>query len=213
MIKKHKWLLLVTSFVTLLPIVVGLILWDSMPEQVPMHWNIHGEIDDWGSRATIVFVMPLFMLGMQWLCLLATLMDPKSKDYPGKVITLVLWICPILCNFLCLMTYTYALGCKLSVELIMPFVMGLLFVVIGNYLPKCKQNYTIGIKVPWALHDEGNWNKTHRFAGKLWVVSGAVIMATSFLGSFVLFFAVLLPMTIAPVIYSYVYHRQHSKKE
>ena len=127
--------------------------------------------------------------------------------------TLVLWICPVLCNFLCTLSYAYALGCKLSVEFIMPLFMGLLFVVIGNYLPKCKQNYTIGIRVPWALHDEENWNKTHRFAGRLWVVCGAAIMATSILGSFVLFLVMLLPMTITPVFYSYVYDRQHGKKD
>ena len=89
--------------------------------------------------------------------------------------------------------------------------MGALFVVIGNYLPKCKQSYTVGIKIPWTLNDEENWNKTHRLAGFLWVIGGVVIMATAFLGTFWLFFVVLIPMVIVPFVYSYSLYKKSSK--
>lgn len=110
------------------------------------------------------------------------------------------------------MVYATALGHKISVEIIMPLFMGALFVVIGNYMPKCKQSYTLGIKLPWTLDDEENWNKTHRLAGFLWVIGGVVIMASAFLGKFWLFFVVLVPMVIIPTVYSYILYRNKKNK-
>ena len=210
MIKRNKGTLLLTTAVMLLPIVVGLLLWKRLPEQMPMHWNAAGEVDGWGNRAMVVFAFPLFVLAIHWLCVLITSMDPKNKEMKGKPITLVLWICPFVSLLVNTLVYTKALGCDLSVEVIMPMVLGLMFVVTGNLLPKCKQNYTIGIKVPWALQDEENWNKTHRFAGKLWVIGGAIIVATSVFGNFIIFLGITLLMCIVPTVYSWLYYRKHS---
>lgn len=210
MIKRNKGTLLLTTAVMLLPIVVGLLLWKRLPEQMPMHWNAAGEVDGWGNRAMVVFAFPLFVLAIHWLCVLITSMDPKNKEMKGKPITLVLWICPFVSLLVNTLVYTKALGCDLSVEVIMPMVLGLMFVVTGNLLPKCKQNYTIGIKVPWALQDEENWNKTHRFAGKLWVIGGAIIVATSVFGNFIIFIGITLLMCIVPTVYSWLYYRKHS---
>ena len=105
-------------------------------------------------------------------------------------------------------TYLIALGYGVRMEMMMPIFIGLIFTVIGNYMPKCKQNYTIGIKIPWTLNNEENWNKTHRFAGFLWVVCGIAIMLTGFLGNFWIFLPIALVMVIVPVIYSYVLHRK-----
>lgn len=213
MFKRNKGILFLTTAVMLLPVVVGLLLWNILPEQVPMHWNAAGEVDGWGSRAMVVFGLPLFILAIHWICVLCTFIDPKAWDIHGKILHLVLWICPfisLLCN-----TFVYAavLGYDLSIEIIMPLAFGLLFVVIGNLLPKCKSNYTVGIKLPWTLNNEENWNTTHRFAGKLWVTGGAVIMATSVFGNFIVFLAITLVMAIAPVIYSYWFFRRHNQAD
>ena len=93
-------------------------------------------------------------------------------------------------------------------EMIMPVLIGLIFTIIGNYLPKCKQNYTVGIKIPWTLNSEENWNKTHRFAGWLWTFCGVLIMLTGFFGSFWIFLPIVLLMVIAPCAYSYILHRK-----
>ena len=85
--------------------------------------------------------------------------------------------------------------------------------VIGNLLPKCKRNYTIGIKVPWALKDDENWNKTHRLAGKLWVLGGAVMVVTAVFGNYIIFFGIVLLMCVVPTIYSYLYYRKKQKAE
>jgi uncharacterized membrane protein len=85
--------------------------------------------------------------------------------------------------------------------------------VLGNLLPKMKQTYTMGIKLPWTLNNEENWNKTHRFAGKLWVAGGVITMATAFLGSFWIFIGILAVMCIIPTIYSYRLFKKQTENE
>ena len=208
MIKKYWKTLLITSIIILLPIAAGLILWDRLPEQVPMHWGPSGEVDGYGSRATFVFVMPAVMLAFHWLCMIATSADPKKKNHSDKTMTLVLWIIPVIEIMLSIITYMTVLGYGVRVEIVVPAFMGLLLVVIGNYLPKCKQTYTVGIKIPWTLNSEENWNKTHRLAGWVWTICGALIVATAFTGIFWLPLLFLLPMILIPVLYSYILHRK-----
>ena len=208
MIKKNLPKLIITSLITLIPIIIGIVLWDKLPDQVPIHWDINGEVDRFATKIQAVFAMPLVLVAFQWICVLGTLLDPKKQNIGDKMFTLVLWIIPVislLCNS---MVFATALGHEVSVEIIMPLFMGALFVIIGNYLPKCKQSYTMGIKLPWTLDDEENWNKTHRLAGFLWVIGGIVIMATAFLGIFWLFFVVLIPMVVIPFAYSYLLYKK-----
>ena len=209
MIKKNLSKLIITSLVILIPILIGIVLWDKLPDQLPIHWDINGAVDSYANKMQAVFAMPLVLVAFQWICVLGTSLDPKKQNINDKMVTLVLWIIPIislLCNS---MVYATALGNKVNVEIIMPLFMGALFVVIGNYLPKCKQSYTVGIKIPWTLNDEENWNKTHRMAGFLWVIGGILIMATAFLGAFWLFFIVLIPMVIVPFVYSYLLYKKN----
>lgn len=209
MIKRNKATLIITTAIMLLPMVIGLIVWNKLPEQVPIHWNAAGEVDGWGGKSTIVFWLPLFVIGIQWLCVLATCADPKSKELNGKALGLVLWICPFIELLVSTFTFATALGLALSVQIWIPLAMGLMFMVLGNFMPKFKRNYTIGFKVPWALNDDENWNKTHRFGGKVMVIGGAVIMATSIFGNFIVFFGITMIMVILPVAYSYLYYRRH----
>ena len=145
MIKKNLKLLMITSVIILLPVVAGLILWNQLPEQIPNHWNLNGEIDGWSSKAFAVFGMPLIMLAFQWLCVLGTGADPKKANHPEKIVHLVLWIIPVINIVLSVITYAVALGQEVRVEVVMPVLIGLVLAIVGNYLPKCKQNYTIGI--------------------------------------------------------------------
>lgn len=211
MIKRNKWKLIITSAVILLPILLGVILWGKMPETMPVHWGADGKVDGYSSKAFAIFAIPLFMLAIHWVCFFATMADPKNKNIDGKPLNLVLWICPSMSLLVGTVTLSYGLGMELSVDLIIPIFMGLLMIVMGNYMPKCKQNYSIGVKVPWTLNDKENWNKTHRFAGIAFVVGGIIIILTSLLRSFVIFFGVVILISVLPVIYSYVYYKKHKK--
>lgn len=208
MIKKHLKTLIITSILTLLPIVAGIYLWNTLPEQIPSHWNVNGEIDGWSSKPFFVFGLPGIMLAAQWLCVLGTAADPKKANHSDKVMHLVLWIIPVLSIVLSAMTYMTVLGHTVRVEMIMPLIIGLVFTIIGNYLPKCKQSYTVGIKLPWTLSSEENWNRTHRFAGRLWLVCGLGIMLTAFIGGFWVFLPIVLVMVLVPTLYSYILYRK-----
>ena len=208
MIKKHIKLLVITSVAILLPMLVGLILWNQLPDQIPSHWNVAGEVDGWSSKPLAVFGMPLLLLALQWICMFATSADPKKAHLTEKTLHLVLWLIPALSVVLQAITYTAALGNEVQIEVVIPVFMGLLFTIIGNYLPKCKQNYTIGIKIPWTLSSEENWNQTHRFTGWVWVVSGLIIMLSGFFGGFWIFLGIAPLMVLAPVIYSYLLYRK-----
>ena len=208
MIKKHLKTLIITSIVILLPILAGMILWNKLPEQIPTHWNANGEVDGWSSKAFAVFGLPCIMLALQWLCALGTAADPKKANHPQKILHLVLWIIPVISVLLFALTYVAAFGKEVRMELVMPLLVGLVLTIVGNYLPKCKQNYTIGIKIPWTLNSEENWNRTHRFAGRLWLVCGLGIMLTAFVGGFWLFLPIVLVMALVPMVYSYLLHRK-----
>lgn len=208
MIKKNWSILLITSIVILLPILAGLFLWNQLPEQLPMHWDANGQVDGWGSKTFVVVGMPLIMLAFQWVCVLATMADPKQKDHSEKVLQLVFWIIPLLTLVLFAITFAVGLGKQVPVEVILTLFLGFLFTVIGNYMPKCKQNYTIGIKIPWTLNSEQNWNKTHRFAGVTWTIGGIIIMLSGFVGGIWLLMAITLLMAIVPVVYSFILYRK-----
>ena len=208
MIKRNLKVLIISSIVTLLPIVAGLILWNQLPEQIPTHWNASGEIDGWSSKPFAVFGLPLIMVAAQWLCMLGTSADPKKENHPAKVLHLVLWIIPVLSVALNTMTYMAALGKEVRIEVIMPILIGLILAIVGNYMPKCKQNYTIGIKIPWTLNSEENWNRTHLFAGWLWTFCGIALMLTGIIGGFWIFLFVVLLMVFAPILYSYLLFRK-----
>ena len=211
MIKKNLPKLIITSLVTLIPIIIGLSLWDRLPEQVPVHWDINGAVDRYATKLQAVFAMPLILVAFHWICIIGTSFDPKKQNISDKAFTLVLWMIPVislLCNS---MVYATALGHDVNVNVIMPLFMGAVFILVGNYLPKCKQSYTMGIKLPWTLDDEENWNKTHRLAGFIWVIGGIIIMASAITGVFWIFFVLLVPMVAVPVVYSYLLYKNKNK--
>lgn len=208
MIKKNLKLLIITSIIVLLPVIIGLIFWDKLPDEIPSHWNISGEIDGWSSKPFSVFGLPLILLAIQWSVVLVSLADPKRKNHSPKILNLMFWLTPVLSVVLSLVSYLSAMGMEVHVELVIPIILGLFFVVIGNYMPKCKQNYTIGIKLPWTLNNEENWNKTHRLGGWLLIIGGIGMIIAGFLNEIWMFIPIALIVTIIPIIYSYVLHRK-----
>ena len=213
MIKKYKKTLIASSLALLIPVIVGLLLWKHLPDPMPSHWNIHGEVDSWSSKAFMVFGIPGLMLVLQWVCIFASMADPKYENYNPKMIRLMFWICPAIGLVLCCMVYPQAMGYSVPIEIIMPMLMGVLFMVVGNWLPKCQQTYTMGIKLPWTFASEENWNATHRFGGKVWFFGGIATMLTAFLGSFWLLIGILALMVILPTLYSYLYYCKHEKEK
>jgi uncharacterized membrane protein len=213
--KKYKGLIIVSSIVILLPMLLGVILWNRLPDTMVTHWGVEGTADGVMRKAFAVFGIPLICLALHLLCVVFTLMDKRNKEQNPKVVRVCFWITPIislLCN-----GYIYAFAMDRQFNKVMLGTMsflGVVFILVGNYLPKCKPNRTIGIKVVWALRNEENWVKTHRFAGKTWVFAGVLfLLSLAIPGSVgMVIKAVAMLLLLSPVVYSYLYYRKQLKE-
>lgn len=216
MIKQHKWKLLISSILILLPCLFGAIVWDRLPSQMATHWGADGEANGWSGKLFAVLGLPLILLALHWICLLITMHDNRSTGQPKKAFGIVFWLLPVISLYVNGMIYAGALGLPLNMSALLFVLLGIGFTVIGNYLPKTKQNRTYGIKLPWTLTNEENWNKTHRFAGRLWVIVGLLCFPASFLPlkafPFV-FVPLLLSVVIAPCLYSYILHKKQNQRD
>ena len=214
MFKKHKRMILITSVVILLPILVGMLLWTDLPDTMATHFGVDNQPDGWNSKAFAVFGLPCIVLAIHWIAVLATCFDPKSKNIHEKMMNCLLWICPSVSLVLSAVTYSVALGAKPDVGFIIMLLFGVLFILLGNYLPKCRQNHSLGIRTPWTLRSEKNWSKTHRVAGWSMSIGGVAILLTAFFRSPWLFFAIILIVLLLPFFCSFAYDRkQHHKEE
>lgn len=213
--KVSKRKLIITSVIILLPVIFGLVMWNQLPDPMPTHFGADGQADGWSSKAFGVFGLPLIMLGVHLLCIFASVADPKSKNYSEKLFGIIVWLCPVLSIFAEGMTYAYALGYGMNTTRYAMMFVAVLFIILGNYLPKCRHNYTLGVKLPWTLADENNWNATHRLAGYLWIIGGLVLLVNAFFFNMYVFMVVLFMMVLVPSVYSYLYYRNHgvTKKE
>ena len=209
---KHTKLNIILSCIILVaPMIFGMIVWNKLPESMPIHWGVHGEADRWSSKPFAVFVLPLLILAIHGVCIFASRKDFRNKKQSPKVMGLVLWICPLLSVMANSLTYAGALGKEINVLFVVSLTMGALFVLIGNYLPKCQQNLIVGIRIIWTLKNEANWNATHRFAGKVWVIGGLLLMASSLLPYSILPWAMIALLVVfigLPVLYSYRFHKK-----
>ena len=200
--------MIISSLVALLPIIAGVMLWDKLPAELPIHWDISGNVDGYASRTFVVFLFPLILTALHWLTIFVISTDPKRQNHSDKMMIVVYWLVPVLSIVISRACYATALGMDIMMDTLLPALMGVIFIVIGNYLPKCKQSHTVGIRLPWTLNSEENWNKTHRLGGYTMVVGGIVIFATAFIGIFWLFMVITAVMVIVPIVYSFVLYKK-----
>ncbi len=167
MLKANRKTLIIASIVTILPVLIGIMCWNRLPDVMATHFGMNNEADGFSSKAFAVFGLPLVLLAVLWAGALVTSYDPKRQNISPKMFSLMLWIAPVISLVAAVTMYPVNLGYVLDISFFAELVLGLIFIVIGNYLPKARQNYTIGIKIPWTLANEENWNRTHRLAGYL----------------------------------------------
>ncbi len=215
MLKKNKWKVILSSVVILLPIVFGLILWDQLPDTMTTHWGADGNADANGAKAFAVFGLPVILLILHIVCLLLTGLDRRQKEQSPKALNLVFWVVPFISLFSGASIYAIALGKTFDFLALIPGLLGVMFVLIGNYLPKVKQNRTLGIRVSWTLNNEENWNKTHRLGGKVWVICGLAMLFAVFLPTAAMVpvtVCAILAATVIPIVYSYRIYKEHQKE-
>jgi len=206
---KNKKTLVITSLICLLPIIVGALVYKRLPETIATHFDLNGNPDGWSSRAFAVFGLPGILLAVNLLLPFMLQADPKHRNMSGALVNITIWTIPVLSLLCSVLTLGRALGYDVHIERVLPVFMGVLFILIGNYLPKTKQSYTMGIKLPWTLASEENWNRTHRLAGFLGVLVGVYFIVMSFIGwSLPAFLIPLAVMVLVPMVYSYLLYRK-----
>ncbi len=181
---KNKKLLFLMGLLCLVNLAGHLYFYPSLPDTVPIHWGFDGQPDGWGGKSSILFTASL-PFAMLLLFAVLPRMDPKGKNfqrfqpvYRIFLILLTVFMCGV--SWLSELTVYNVLpsGGSLVNTLVMGGL-GLVFLVLGNYMPRIKQNYTFGCRTPWALNDEHNWNRTQRMGGIVFVVMGAVLLLVS----------------------------------
>ena len=212
MLRKNKWKVILSSVVILLPALFGIVLWNALPDRIMTHWGADGNADRIAGKAAAVFGLPLIYLLAHLFCLWLTLRDQQKRPQSPKALGMIFWVLPACSLVTSGMLYRAALGEDMGVCVIVPVLLGVLFLGIGNYLPKLTQNRTLGIKVSWTLGNEENWNRTHRFAGKLWVCGGLALLLSALLplrAMVWLMVCVTAALGFAPIAYSYAIFRRH----
>lgn len=179
--KKNKRKIVVTSLLILLPIAVGLILWDRLPETVAIHFGTDNQPNGWSGKAFAVFGLPGILLALHLFCLGMTFADPKGKNMNATMVNLVMWVCPAVSWVTATITYAGALGAEMDEGKATCIFVGAVFLVLGNFLPKCEPNYSIGFRTPWALYDPENWHKTQRAAGWSMSLGGVAVIVAALL--------------------------------
>lgn len=190
MFNKYKLPLILASVVTLLPIPVRLLL---------------------GRDGNAILAAPLLLLAAFWVCVWFTLKDNENNQQNPKALRIVFWIIPALSILTNIMDYAFTTGLDFDAERLLCLFLGVLFIVIGNYLPKVRRNSTLGIKLPWTFSSDENWNATHRLGGKVWFLCGVVVLIGSFLPEMWNFYCLILAVLVAcvvPSVYSYLFYRK-----
>jgi len=207
---KTEWLAL--TFIVLGFLAAGY-FYQNFPAQVATHWNFQGEVDGYSSPFVAAFLFPILMLIMYLVFLILPYFDPKKEQYAtfAPVYHQFKNIFLIFIFIIFLLTGINGLGYYVNIGLLMPLLVGGLFMLIGNLIKKVKMNWFMGIRTPWTLSSETVWRKTHELSSKVMIISGLLMIATLIMsptGKLILFSLAILLIVFVPIIYSYLLYRQ-----
>lgn len=199
-----------------------LALFPQLPDIVPTHWDAAGNVDGWSGRMATLG-LDLLPLGLLVLFYALPKIDPRGKAYErmGSFYTGVVTLFTV---FLICMTWTTELTVfgiipqnESPIGIFTGVTVGIGLMLLGNYLPKVKRNYSFGCKTPWALDNDQNWRLTHRFGGVAMVLAGLVTVVSGLLShqmggaAVVLLLAAVIGSSLATIAYSYLVFRNGNK--
>lgn len=193
----------------------ALAVYARLPQRVPSHWNLQGELDGWMEKPWGAVLLPLIatcVLSMLWVL---PRLDPRREhivrfqdDWRMLLNLLIVFLAVIE-----LATLGFALGWPIDISRVMLATVGLMLVAVGNYLPRIRSNWFMGIRTPWTLDSERVWRATHRVAGRTFV-AGGLAMALAVLLPRDARAWLLAPAAVAmvgiPLVYSYVAWRREA---
>lgn len=170
-IKNNKLNLVISTIILLLPVFIGIFIWDKLPESIPTHFNFRGEADDYSSKTVVVYGMPVFLMVIHIITVAIMIVGDKKK-ISDKIFGIMLYLIPFVSLVVICLCYIKALGEDVNVISVSLFVLGVVFLVIGNYLPKVKQNYALGVRLKSTMESRRNWEATNRFTGWMMCING-----------------------------------------
>lgn len=207
--KKHilPTLAVITSFV------LWAIFYKDLPAELPTHWGPSGVADDYTSKLGTFFMLHGLMIGMYVMMVFLPKIDPKKANYKMFEKGYFVIVNGMLLLFLAidLGTIYIGLGHKLEMAKLICVLVGILFIVIGNYMQQVKTNYFVGVKTPWTLSNETVWNKTHRVGARCFMISGFLIMVSFLFPMKWIIWIVISSAVISsavPIVYSYVIYKK-----
>lgn len=196
-----------------LTVIAWIIAYPNLPEQMPVHWNASGEVDDYAAKLyamlSNVGIMALLYVSMVYL----PKIDPRKKNYKyfGKSYSIILNVMMSVFFVISLLVILNGAGYDVPIASIGPLVAGIMFMVLGNYMPHVRSNFFLGIRTPWTLSNDEVWKRTHRMTARVFFFGGFLIMLTTFIPAdwkqwiFILIITVTLT---APYLYSYLLYRK-----
>lgn len=215
--KKIDKLTIISTILCFAPIILGIIMYDKLPDQMASHWDFDNNVNGTMPKLVAIVLLPVIMAAVNLLLNIITSLDPKRKNINNKGLITVRLFVVVLCWILYPITIFSNLKenkVDINIGLVVNIIIGVLFIILGNYMPKTKQNYTFGIKLPWTLDNEENWNKTHRVAGFTMFLSGILFILNGifWLSGVVLAIAIVISSGI-PIIYSAILYSKQRKNE
>lgn len=210
---RHNWLILL---LIILPAMIGVSVYDQLPEELPTHWNARGEVDGTMPKMVVLLVFPIIMLFTNAIFWAIPFIDPKNSLADSqKPLQIAQISSTLLVSVLSICTILIGLGYEIDIPTIVPIGVLLLFLVLGNFMGKVRPNAYMGIRTPWTMKDEEVWHKTHRLSGWVWVGMSLGLIGLRFLTSsdtfLYLFFTGIAIMVLVPIIYSYLLSRELSQ--
>ncbi len=199
-----------------LPFIYLAYYWNELPAKVPVHWNIKGEIDRYGDKSELLLIPFLLPLMVYLIFLLIPIIDPKKNlNKMGKKYNSIKFLLTTFMSVLAIYIIHIAKSGGTNDPNALLLLLGVLFLILGNYFKTIKANYFIGIRTPWTLESEEVWKSTHRLAGRLWFFGGIAIVLLSLLleheANFIAFISITIFITLIPVIFSYLEFRKREK--
>lgn len=211
MIKNNKIKLIFSSILILLPILIGIIRWDTLKKVFQVNGVTGGTFDGETGLKVFIFGLPVFLLILHWVAIFITAREFKKRPQSDKVFGVLIWTLPLISIVASAVTHLSETNSSSTLYSLLFVLFGGIFVFIGNYLPKTRPNRVYGMRIAWTLESEDNWYATHRISGKLMVICGIIIILCALLtitAAFVISIIALLTSTVIPVIYSYRFHKK-----
>lgn len=194
-----------------IPILIAIFFWNKIPNRLPTHFNSQMVADSWSSKTVALILLPIILTIVQLFLIIVISKDPKNKNIQSWIQKLVFSIMPVLSVIIFSLTIlngTHSSFSSKSQGNYLSMVLGIIFIILGIILGKIQSNHTIGIRTPWTLHSEENWNKTHKFGKKVYIIGGMAMIIASFIPIKIIFISILVLTVLVPFIYSYLLYKK-----